>query len=176
MKRAAEYFQLSTLLQDYPKLMLTLCFGGGFIAAYWMCRRRKIPAVSQGSLGQGDKPLVTGEYKMVLVVRTDLKMGKGKIGAQCAHAAVAAVEKISYDNPAALKYWQRHGQPKVVVKVDDEAALYNIIKDADACNIRTCLISDAGRTQIAPGSKTVLAVGPGPASEIDKITGHLKLL
>lgn len=42
---------------------------------------------------------------------------------QCAHAAVAAVEKISHDNPAVLKYWQRHGQPKVVVKVDDESAL-----------------------------------------------------
>ena len=27
--------------------------------------------------------------------------------------------------------------------------------------IETCLISDAGRTQIAPGSRTVLGLGPG---------------
>ena len=39
----------------------------------------------------------------------------------------------------------------------------------------TSLIFDAGRTQIAAGSMTVLAVGPGPASVIDSVTGHLKL-
>ena len=32
-----------------------------------------------------------------------------------------------------------------------------------------------GRTQIAPGSHTVLAVGPAPGSMVDKVTGNLKL-
>lgn len=39
----------------------------------------------------------------------------------------------------------------------------------------TSVIQDAGRTQIAPGSRTVLGVGPGPASDVNAVTGHLKL-
>lgn len=31
---------------------------------------------------------------MVLVVRSDLKMGKGKIGAQCGHAVLGAYKKV----------------------------------------------------------------------------------
>ena len=38
------------------------------------------------------------------------------------------------------------------------------------------VIQDAGRTQIAPGSHTVLGIGPAPKSVIDRITGTLKLL
>jgi peptidyl-tRNA hydrolase len=37
------------------------------------------------------------------------------------------------------------------------------------------LVLDAGRTQVAAGSKTVLAVGPAPKTKIDTITGNLKL-
>lgn len=37
-------------------------------------------------------------------------------------------------------------------------------------------IHDAGRTQVAAGSLTVLAVGPGPDSVINHITGALSLL
>lgn len=36
-------------------------------------------------------------------------------------------------------------------------------------------IRDAGRTQIAAGSRTVLAVGPGPVSVVNSVTGQLKL-
>lgn len=38
------------------------------------------------------------------------------------------------------------------------------------------VIADAGRTQIASGSHTVLGVGPGPRSVVDGVTGGLKLL
>ena len=37
------------------------------------------------------------------------------------------------------------------------------------------LVEDAGRTQIQPGSKTVLALGPAPVSVLDDIASHLKL-
>jgi len=38
------------------------------------------------------------------------------------------------------------------------------------------VVEDAGRTQIAAGSKTVLAIGPAPVSSLDKFTRELKLL
>lgn len=38
------------------------------------------------------------------------------------------------------------------------------------------VVQDAGRTQIASGSRTVLGVGPAPKSVIDEVTGQLKLL
>ncbi|XP_041349114.1 peptidyl-tRNA hydrolase 2, mitochondrial-like isoform X2 [Gigantopelta aegis] len=117
----------------------------------------------------------SGEYKMVIVVRNDLKMGKGKAAAQCAHAAVTAVETLFRTDKQLLFHWKRCGQPKVVVKVDDEASLLSTAERADAMGLTTSIVRDAGRTQIAPGSKTVLSVGPGLASEIDQVTGHLKL-
>lgn len=37
------------------------------------------------------------------------------------------------------------------------------------------IVQDAGRTQVASGTKTVLAIGPGPKHIIDQVAGHLKL-
>ncbi|XP_071944505.1 peptidyl-tRNA hydrolase 2, mitochondrial-like isoform X2 [Antedon mediterranea] len=116
-----------------------------------------------------------GEHKMVLVVRTDLKMGKGKVAAQCSHAAVNCYRHTQRNNPGMLRKWESNGQPKVVVKTTDEATLIALAQHAQSVGLTSCLIQDAGRTQIAPGSKTVLGVGPGPAELINKVTGHLKL-
>lgn len=71
--------------------------------------------------------------------------------------------------------WESIGQAKVVVKCETEDELIRIQKNADSEGLVTCLIRDAGRTQIASGSRTVLGVGPGPVNLIDKVTGHLKL-
>jgi len=38
------------------------------------------------------------------------------------------------------------------------------------------VIADAGRTQIASGSRTVLGIGPAPMSVVNQVTGDLKLL
>lgn len=46
-----------------------------------------------------------GDYKLVLVVRNDLKMGKGKIGAQCGHGAVGAVLKAMKSYPSLVRHW-----------------------------------------------------------------------
>ncbi|KAA0184385.1 hypothetical protein HAZT_HAZT003999 [Hyalella azteca] len=117
-----------------------------------------------------------GEQKLVLVVRNDLKMGKGKMAAQCSHATLKAFKQSTLRNPAALRAWEQSGQPKVVVKVDDEAALLEVAANARAAGLTVSLIQDAGRTQVAPGSRTVLGVGPGPSQDLDKVTGHLKLM
>lgn len=120
----------------------------------------------------------TGEpLKMVLVVRSDLKMGKGKIAAQCCHAAVHCVEKAQVAAPALLESWERsNGTAKVCLKCDTDEQLLALAEAARAAGVNHSLISDAGRTQIAAGSRTVIGLGPAPVSKLDAITGSLKLL
>lgn len=126
--------------------------------------------------GSGDVVIPGEEYKMVLCVRMDLKMGKGKMCAQCGHAAVGATKKAAVRIPRQLRQWENYGQPKIALKVPTEEDMENIRAIAYSLSLNFCVIKDAGRTQIAPGSKTVLAIGPGPASLIDQCTGSLKLL
>ncbi len=115
------------------------------------------------------------ELKMVLVVRSDLKMGKGKAAAQCAHAAVAAYKAARRKCPKLLGRYERQGQAKVVVKAEGEEELLTALASARSLGLVAEVIADAGRTQIAAGSRTVVAVGPGARDKIDIVTGHFKL-
>lgn len=125
---------------------------------------------------QSKKTAPRGDYKMVLVVRNDLKMGKGKIGAQCGHAAVGAYQKAMERNPASVRRWEDSGCAKICVRVESEAELMNVRKAANIHGLNYYLVHDAGRTQIAAGSATVLAIGPDLVQNIDQLTGQLKLL
>ncbi|KAL8827447.1 MAG: hypothetical protein Q9170_007013 [Blastenia crenularia] len=143
------------------------------------------------------------ECKLVLVVRTDLGMGKGiapllfmrrrvcalqqlltdttgKIAAQCSHATLACYRALSNTFPTSLnpvlKKWERMGQAKVVVQAKNEDELQTLQAQAISLGLCAQIIHDAGRTQIASGSATVLGVGPGPKSVVDQVTGGLKLL
>lgn len=49
------------------------------------------------------------ECKLVLLVRTDLKMDKGKIAAQCSHATLACYKSMLKSNPKLLHHWERIG-------------------------------------------------------------------
>lgn len=113
---------------------------------------------------------------MILVVRNDLRMGKGKIAAQCGHAAVGTYQSAIKRSPQLVRAWESSGCAKVAVRVENETELMSILRRARDASLTTCLIRDAGRTQIEPNSKTVLGIGPAPCREIDQVTGHLKLL
>src|ERR1700733_14894302 len=56
----------------------------------------------------------TGDIKQVIVVRADLKMGKGKIAAQVAHAPLEAVDTSRRRYPDWYESWRDQGQAKVV--------------------------------------------------------------
>jgi len=118
------------------------------------------------------------ECKMVLVVRTDLGMTKGKIGAQCGHAVLACYKQFlkHAPNSAVLKRWEHMGQAKVALQVKSEEELEVLQAQALSLGLVAHIIHDAGRTQIASGSATVLGIGPGPKSVVDQVTGGLKLL
>lgn len=64
------------------------------------------------------------DYKMVLLIRTDLEMSKGKVAAQCGHAVLAAYKQMLTDNPQVLQLWEECGQPKITLKVPDEKEMY----------------------------------------------------
>lgn len=115
------------------------------------------------------------ECKLVLVVRNDLKMGKGKAAAQCSHASVMAYQQAQLKEPALLKLWLLTGQRKVVVKTEDESSIRQVQNTARRLGLMTSVVHDAGHTQVPSGSLTVVGVGPGPADLIDEATGHLKL-
>jgi peptidyl-tRNA hydrolase, PTH2 family len=114
------------------------------------------------------------ETKLTLVMRADLGMGRGKIAAQAAHAAVAAA--LAGSGSRDFRAWLRDGQPKVVLKVSGEDELYAIAERAHAAGLPVQVIHDAGRTQVAEGTPTCCAIGPAEASRIDAITGELSLL
>jgi PTH2 family peptidyl-tRNA hydrolase len=114
------------------------------------------------------------QTKLVLVVRADLGMGRGKIAAQAAHAAVAAA--LAAIGTADFRAWLRDGQPKVVLRVADEEQLAAIAVQASGVSLPVQVIHDAGRTQVAEGTPTCCAIGPAQDSRIDAVTGNLPLL
>lgn len=116
-----------------------------------------------------------GEFKMVLVVRKDLPMTKGKVAAQCAHAALACYEAAMKACPDFVTSWKRAGQAKITLQCDSEAELQRLEARASRLGVVARAIVDAGRTQIDPGTTTVLGVGPAPVTLVNEITGHLKL-
>jgi len=116
------------------------------------------------------------ECKLVLVVRSDLGMTKGKIAAQCSHATLACYKALEKLNPNLLRHWERTGQAKVALKCDDEEQMLLLEATARSLNLCARSIHDAGRTQIAAGSRTVLGIGPGPVKLVNEVTGKLRLL
>lgn len=108
-----------------------------------------------------------------MVVRRDLKMGKGKIAAQCCHGSIGSYKRT---DSKLIKKWESDGYAKVVCKVDSLEELLDLKKEADKNNVSNYLVVDAGRTQLPTSTTTVLGIGPDEDEIMDKITGDLKLL
>ena len=116
------------------------------------------------------------EYKQVIIIRSDLKMGAGKKCAQSCHASVSASDLVRIKDKTAWKNWKNSGQKKVVLKIDNMGEMGIIYSQLQKQKIPCFLVKDAGLTQLTPGTTTALGIGPAKSEEIDKITGHLKLL
>lgn len=112
-------------------------------------------------------------YKQVILVRTDLKLPKGKLAAQSAHASLEAAMKSQRDT---VEGWRNEGGKKVVLKVDNLEELKKYKAAADKEKLTTALITDAGHTTLEPGTVTCLGIGPDKEGKIDKVTGQLKIL
>lgn len=136
---------------------------------------RKVMSFIHKILTAVNSPL-KNPLKMALVVRSDLKMSKGKIASQSAHAAIMCYQESQYSNGENLRYWLLTGQAKIVLKVDSMEEMKEIYQKAQSEGIIAAGVLDAGRTELKPGTETVVGIGPDSAENIDKIVGHLKLL
>ncbi len=119
------------------------------------------------------KKMRSKEYKQAILIRTDLKMKKGKIASQASHASVEAVLK---SDPFSVKHWRNQGMKKIVLKVASKSELFKYKQKAEDSNLITAVIQDAGKTQINSGTYTALAIGPDKEEKIDEIISDLKLL
>jgi PTH2 family peptidyl-tRNA hydrolase len=129
------------------------------------------------------------EVKQVIVIRKDLGMRKGKMCAQAAHASMMILldcafktfDKRTYminAHPSEpLHHWLAGLFTKVVVGCDSRDELLDLHVKAVTSKIIRALVKDAGKTEFhGKPTYTALAIGPDWAENIDKITGHLKLL
>ncbi len=135
------------------------------------------------------------KLKMVLVARADLGMSTGKIAAQCVHAALAAYRQALAQVPRFVRAWESQGEATICLQCsgDEELQVMQhgarwfwmarlmpvsqaLIAAAKQQNIVAEDICDAGRTEVASGTRTVAAFGPAPCSAIDCITGKLRLM
>lgn len=129
------------------------------------------------------------ETKQVIVIRKDLNMRRGKECAQAAHASMAVffnmMEMVkngkkyecSFTHTSeAMHKWMTEGFTKITVKVDSEKDLLEIYNKAREAGLPCSLIRDAGKTEFGGvPTLTTVAVGPASSTEVDKVTGHLKL-
>ena len=121
--------------------------------------------------------LMDAPYKMVLCVNMELKMGKGKVAAQCSHAALGCYKRAIKSCPGGVRAWEVSGCAKIAVKCpSEEEMMEEIMVKAAQVGIPYYFVEDAGRTQIAAGSRTVLGLGPAPVRVFEGITSHLKLM
>ncbi|WFD35594.1 aminoacyl-tRNA hydrolase [Malassezia cuniculi] len=154
-----------------------LCLASGYYIGRWHTIQQY---EDESELSDDDEVENAGtapeECKMVLGVRMDLKMDKGKIAAQCGHATLAAYRLAKRTKPEYVRTWQKLGQTKIAVKIPDEEQLLKLESEAARLGVPARSIQDAGRTQVAPGSRTVIGIGPAPISVIDQLTRQFKLL
>ena len=115
------------------------------------------------------------ELKQVIIVRSDLEMGRGKIAAQSSHASVEAVEKVRKEKEEWVGEWREHGQKKIVLRVPGKKELLELFQGMKG-ELPCALVKDAGKTQVGKGEVTCFACGPAPESRINKYTKELKLL
>jgi peptidyl-tRNA hydrolase, PTH2 family len=123
------------------------------------------------------RPAPTGsDYKMVLVVRGELRLTAGKAAVQVAHAAVLLALETEKRSPAAFRAWSATGQKKIAVVAPRLEDLEALARKARGLGIPWVLVEDAGFTEVPPGTKTCLGLGPAPSADVDLVTGELPLL
>lgn len=113
---------------------------------------------------------------MVLVVRGELRLTAGKAAVQVAHAAVDLARRSEARDPDTFRAWSAGGQKKIALLSPTLEEMAALEREARTRHIATTWVEDAGLTEVPPGTRTCLGLGPAPASALDAVTGRLDLL
>lgn len=111
-------------------------------------------------------------YKQMIFIVIDLKMGKGKMVAQGAHASISSFLK---NDEQKNNQWVSEGMKKIVLKITTDE-VKEIISECKANRFNYSIIHDAGKTQVIEGSLTAISVGPEKEEKLEKSFGKYKLL
>ena len=122
----------------------------------------------------------SSETKMVIVMRKDLKMTKGKYVAQGSHASLGNVLRIQQGNnekhKEVLNKWLSDAFVKVCLYVNSYEELMEIYEKSMDAGHATTIIVDNGLTMFNGELTTTCLSILGYRDEVDEITGHLSLL
>lgn len=115
---------------------------------------------------------------MIIVMRTDLNMRKGKMCAQSGHAVLGAYKRAGgcSDTTTSVTEWEWEGQTKICVGVTTLEELLYVADKAKVAKLPHYVVTDSGKTEFKEPTITCLAIGPAKSEDIDKITGQLGLL
>ncbi|NHJ47243.1 MAG: hypothetical protein FK733_05590 [Asgard group archaeon] len=124
------------------------------IEAYW--QSNKVLAVRFEQLKKMSKKMVG------VVLRKDIKMGKGKFSTQSAHAIVSLLPQRGIK-------WDFEKYPIEIWTVKSEENLLGIHRKANKEDINCSIIQDAGKTQLEPGTRTAIGLGPINEAIFDRL-------
>jgi PTH2 family peptidyl-tRNA hydrolase len=111
-------------------------------------------------------------YKQAILLREDIGMSKGKMIAQACHASLKAYKKADSTEAAD---WEQEGSRKIVLEVEGEG-IAERLQRAKSKGLPAAMVKDAGETELEPGTKTAVGIGPAEESKVDSVTGDLKLI
>lgn len=120
-------------------------------------------------------------YKMYIIVNNDLKMEKGKIAAQVGHLVGSITEEIMIGHFQGYKLfnqifqdyqiWKSNGSAKIVLKASNDQIMQILDESSNCRNV-----IDQGKTQVDPGSLTVIGFFPMREKKVNPMIKKLKLL
>lgn len=114
------------------------------------------------------------QYIMYILVNNSLKMGKGKIASQVAHAAQKVTEYCLKNDKELYDNYCKNSYAKAVLKVPNEELLLQILEELKG--LHKSYVVDEGRTQINRDSVTAIGFNPMKKSERPECLQKLGLL
>jgi PTH2 family peptidyl-tRNA hydrolase len=119
--------------------------------------------------------VATFDYKMIIAIRKDLGLSKGRYAAYSARVAYEAFLHTKRYQINWVNNWLGEGQKKVVVKLNNDNHLKELAQKTRQNNIPSFVLK-SGLENKNQEKSIAIGIGPGPSKKISQFTADLKLL